>query len=296
MNSRDGVLIINKPGGITSHDVVMQVRRITGERRIGHTGTLDPLATGVLVLCIGRATRIARYLEADDKEYAAVMKLGVSTDTLDADGRTLHTASYVPPSLDTLLKAMNSFVGEILQTPPAFSAVKIKGTPAYKLARKGTAPALLPRLVTVHGIRLDAYDDPYVRLSVRCSKGLYVRSLCADLGNALGMGAHLAGLERIRSGRFSIDKALSLEAVSRMAQEGRLSSVLMPMNDALSHFPGIVVSTEDAQRIVHGNRIPWTADASLDSKTPVRIQSGDGSLLAVAKVTEGELRPELVFS
>ena len=290
------MLIINKPRGLTSHDVVMLARRITGEKRIGHTGTLDPLATGVLVLCIGKATRIARYLEADDKEYRAVMKLGIVTDTLDAEGRVLHTKSYEPPSRDMIQQAMSGFLGQILQTPPAYSAVKIKGTPSYKLARKGESQILTPRLVTIFSIRLDAYEDPLIRFSLRCSKGVYVRTLCSDIGSTLGMGAHLSELQRTRSGSFSLDRALTLEDLSRIACEGRIRSALTSMNDALSRFPAVVVSLEDGHRVLHGNRIPCPARSVIDEKNPVRIQADDGSLLAVARFSEGELRPELVFS
>jgi len=194
----DGVLNINKPTGMTSHDVVQLARRLLGEKRIGHTGTLDPLATGVLVLCIGKATRIAQYLEAGDKEYRAIMRLGVTTDTLDAEGRVLETRTYAAPDRATLLKVMQQFTGSIMQSPPAFSAVKIAGVPSYKLARQGRAKPNKPRPATIYSIDLTAFENPLVNLTVRCAKGVYIRSLCADIGDALYAGAHLTGLQRTK--------------------------------------------------------------------------------------------------
>src|SRR6266508_3641358 len=177
----DGVLNINKPSGVTSHDVVESVRKILHERRIGHTGTLDPLATGVLVLCVGKATRIAQYLEAGEKEYRAIMRLGVTTDTLDAEGLILETKSYSPPGRQKIIDVMQGFIGPIMQRPPAYSAVKVAGVPSYKLAREGKAELLRPRPVTIYGIELTAFEDPMVSLTIRCSKGVYIRTLCAEL-------------------------------------------------------------------------------------------------------------------
>src|SRR5208337_1409573 len=168
----DGVVNINKPSGVTSHDVVQMARRMLKEKRIGHTGTLDPLATGVLVLCIGKATRIAQYLEAGKKEYRAEMRLGVTTDTLDADGRVLETRTYKPPDRAAILDVVHRFTGTIMQSPPAFSAVKIAGTPSYKLARQGKALPNKARPATIHNIDLTAFEDPFVRLTVQCAKGV----------------------------------------------------------------------------------------------------------------------------
>ena len=199
----DGILNINKPSGITSHDVVERVRKILREKRIGHTGTLDPLATGVLVLCVGKATRIAQYLEAGEKEYKAIMRLGVTTDTLDAGGKVLEKKQYGPPDQRKIIEVLQGFIGPIMQRPPAYSAVKVAGVPSYKLAREGKAELLKPRPVTIFSIEMTSFEDPLVSLHVRCSKGVYIRTLCAEIGDALGMGAHLSGLERTRSGRFT---------------------------------------------------------------------------------------------
>lgn len=192
----DGVLNILKPKGWTSHDVVQKVRGLLAERRVGHTGTLDPLATGVMLLCVGKATRIARFLEAEDKGYHVVLRLGVTTNTLDADGSVLETRSYDPPRSEDILRVIRSFTGAIHQRPPAFSAVKVEGVPSYKLARRGTPVELKHRPIMVHALQLTSYEDPLVGLTVECSKGTYVRVLCSDIGAALGTGAHVVELER----------------------------------------------------------------------------------------------------
>ncbi len=292
----DGVLNINKPSGMTSHDVVQAVRRITGEMRVGHTGTLDPLATGVLVLCAGKATRIARYLEAGEKEYKAVMRLGVTTDTLDAEGRVLETRSYSPPDRSRLLHALKNFIGTIMQQPPAYSAIKVKGVASYKLARQGKAEPLEPRQVTIYGIDLTAYEDPLVSLTVKCSKGVYIRTLCADLGDALGPGAHLTSLVRTRSGRFGIDHAVTLERLADLAAAGTLGRVLIPLDEALADFPAVTLDETEAVRIMHGNRVPWQGDMTVVSSSPVRIYGPSGRFLALGRPEKGEIRPEIVFS
>lgn len=285
-----GVLNINKPSGMTSHDVVQKVRRIAQEKRVGHTGTLDPLATGVLVLCVGRATRIAQYLEAGEKEYDAVMRLGVTTDTLDAEGRVLEMKQYTPPRQQDIIDALARFTGEIMQQPPLFSAIKVGGIPSYKLARRGTAAVLTPRPVTIYRIDLAAYDDPFVRLRVRCSKGTYIRSLCADIGECLGMGAHLSNLVRTRSGRFSVENALSLE---HLAEQG-VEKALVPLDEALADFPAATVNAGDAERVRHGNPVAFAVSAPGQGGR-IRVHDPSGDLLAIARAEGGMLRPEVVL-
>jgi tRNA pseudouridine55 synthase len=292
----DGILNINKPSGITSHDAVQKVRWIVKEKRIGHTGTLDPLATGVLVLCVGKATRIARYLEAGEKEYQAVMRLGVITETLDAAGRVLETRSYTPPDRADIERIMRKLTGVIMQRPPAFSAVKVSGVPSYKLARQGRGEVLDPRPVTIHGIELTAYADPLVSFTVRCSKGVYVRTLCADMGEALGTGAHLASLVRTRSGRFSIEQAVSLDQLADIASAGGADQVMTPIDEALADFPAVLIGGEEASKIVHGNQVSCPTSLANSSSDLARIHDSAGRLLALARVVTGTLRPELVFS
>jgi tRNA pseudouridine55 synthase len=292
----DGVLNINKPSGVTSHDVVGSVRKILHEKRIGHTGTLDPLATGVLVLCVGRATRIAQYLEAGEKEYKAVMRLGVTTDTLDAEGLILETRSYTPPDRQKIVDVSQVFTGSIMQRPPAFSAVKVAGVPSYKLAREGKAELLKPRSVTIYSIELTAFEDPVVSLLVRCSKGVYIRTLCAEIGDALGMGAHLIGLERTRSGSFSIDDAITLDRLQEMVTAGNAEQVVTPIDEALAAFPAIRISEAETVRVMHGNQISCPSSLANITSDHIRLHSPAGRLLGLARIVAGVLKPDLVFS
>lgn len=292
----NGVLVINKPRGWTSHDVVNKARKILQEKQIGHTGTLDPLATGVLVLCIGKATKIVRYLEADDKEYTAELKLGSTTDTQDADGKVLETRVYTPPSSEQVRDAINSFQGSINQRPPAFSALKVNGVPSYRLARQGTLQELAKRPVTIHEIRLLDYADPIARFTVRCSKGTYVRTLCADIGERLGMGAHLISLIRTRSGRFGLEHALTIEQAETLAANGQAEQALAPLNDALGDFPLMIIKESDARRISHGNAVTVQAGLELPAPSgPIRVLDRDGRLLAIARSGDGMLKPEVVL-
>jgi tRNA pseudouridine55 synthase len=292
----DGILNINKPSGMTSHDVVQKVRWILKENRVGHTGTLDPLATGVLVLCVGKATRIARYLEAGAKEYQAVMRLGVITDTLDAEGRVLETRQYAPPARADIERVMRGFIGVIMQRPPAFSAVKVSGIPSYKLARQGKAKPLDPRPVTIHGLELTSYEDPFVSFTVRCSKGVYVRTLCADMGEALGTGAHLTSLVRTRSGRFTIEQALSLDELADIASSGGAHQAMTVIDEALADFPAILIGDEEALRVMNGNQVSCPSSLATGGIDVARVHDPAGRLLALVRVVAGNLRPELVFS
>ncbi len=293
----EGVVNINKPSGMTSHDVVQHVRRIFGEKRIGHTGTLDPLATGVLVLCIGQATRIAQYLEAGEKEYEAVMRLGITTDTLDAEGRILETRSSPVPERDVIVSLMQRFMGTIMQRPPAFSAVKIAGIPSYKLAREGKAKPNKPKPVAIHALELAAYDYPFMSIRVRCSKGVYIRSLCADMGDALGTGAHVAKLQRTRSGQFSIKNAIAPGELADMAADGTVEQAITTIDDALSHVPPIPLAEAEAARVAHGDKVSCPFEPVAGEKNGlVRLHDPLGRLLALARLEGGILRPELVFS
>jgi tRNA pseudouridine55 synthase len=291
----DGVLNLNKPAGMTSHDVVQRARALLKVKRIGHTGTLDPLATGVLVLCVGKATRIAQYLEAGEKEYRAVMRLGMTTDTLDAEGSVLETRSYTPPDQQTIIEVFQNFIGTIMQRPPVYSAVKIRGVPSYRLAREGRAKPLEPRPVKISSIELLAYDDPFVSIAVTCSKGVYIRSLCAEIGNTLGMGAHLTGLERTRSGRFRLEQAITLQELADLAGAGKTSQVVTPIDAALGDFPSVSVSEIETIKVLHGNQISCPRSFADHSGDLVRIHSPSGTLLALARIVSGLLKPDIVF-
>lgn len=293
----NGVLVINKPQKWTSHDVVNRARGLLQEKKIGHTGTLDPLATGVLVLCLGKATKIVRYLEADDKEYTAELKLGATTDTLDSDGRVLETREYSPPSRDDIQRALTRFQGTILQRPPAYSAVKVSGVPSYRLARQGTVLEHEERPVTISAITLLEYRDPLVRFSVTCSKGTYIRTLCADIGAFLGAGAHLTALVRTRSGRFRIEQAMTLEQLAEKASQGLAEQSLRTISDALGSFAAVTVEAPEARRISHGNTIP--SPPGFEGKGPgqlIRVLDRGGMLLALARTDAGLIRPEVVIA
>jgi tRNA pseudouridine55 synthase len=292
----NGVLVIDKPSGWTSHDVVNQVRRLVGERRIGHTGTLDPLATGVLVLCAGKGTRIVRYLESDDKIYTAVFRLGITTDTQDADGRSLEVRSYRPPARKDLEDILAGFVGTILQRPPAFSALKVNGIPSYRLARSGTVHRHPERTVTIHELVLLDYDDPAVRIRVHCSKGTYIRTLCADIGERIGSGAHVTELKRERAGLFGMDRAVSLEQLRELAKTGNAGSLAVSLNDALRSMPVVSIPAADAARIRHGNVVSRPSEPSLAADGGrVRIHDQDGDLIAVGLLRQDRIVPETVL-
>jgi tRNA pseudouridine55 synthase len=292
----NGILIINKPAGWTSHDVVNKARRILQEKKIGHTGTLDPLATGVLVLCIGKATRIVRYLERDDKAYIAELRLGITTDTLDSQGKVLDTREYAPPSLERVKEVLASFQGKIRQRPPAFSALKVSGVPSYRLARQGKSPKHDERTVTIRSIDLMDFQNPLMKFSVHCSKGTYVRTICADIGEQLGMGAHLVSLIRTRAGRFTLEQAIGLEQLADMVAGSGTASTLISPEQALQELLSVTVDRSAADRIAHGKSLAVASgdlpDGALD---PIRILGHDGQLLAVARVRDRLLQPETVF-
>ncbi len=293
----NGLLVINKPQNWTSHDVVNKARGLLQEKKIGHTGTLDPLATGVLVLCVGKATKIVRYLEADDKEYIAELKLGATTDTLDSAGCILETREYSPPSRDEVQHALDRFRGNILQRPPAYSAVKVSGVPSYRLARQGTILEHEERPVTISEITLLEYRDPLVRFSVTCSKGTYIRTLCADIGAFLGAGAHLTALVRTRSGRFRIEQAIDLGQLAQKASLGIAEQMLLPLSEALGSFAAVTVDPTEALRISHGNSISIPPGfAANDSQPLIQVLDRDGRMLAIAKTNAGLIRPEVVIA
>jgi tRNA pseudouridine55 synthase len=299
----DGALIVDKPTGPTSHDIVALARRALGERRIGHTGTLDPLATGVLVLLVGRATRLSQFLVTDEKEYVADVRLGVSTPTYDAaslgDPRCElrgATSEGRRATVDRVDEVIRRFRGSFLQTPPPHSAKKIGGVPAYEKARRELPVELRPVEVTVHHLEIVSLDAderpsplarrPLVRLRIVCSSGFYVRSLAHDLGQALGCGAHLERLRRTRAGRFSLDDAVSVELLATTTRAAR--DQIIPVNDLLGHLGAVTVSEEGARRVAHGNtvtRAHVVADTSIGSGSggPVGLFDSSGTLLAVAE-------------
>ncbi|MFQ6101864.1 MAG: tRNA pseudouridine(55) synthase TruB [Anaerolineae bacterium] len=252
----DGILNLNKPRGPTSHDVVDRIRALTGVRRVGHAGTLDPLATGVLLICIGRATRVAEYLMTEQKAYLARVRLGISTDTYDAEGQIVAEAP-VKVGRTQVEAALARFRGEITQVPPMYSAVKYRGTPLHRLARRGLEVKREPRQVEVFRLELTAWEPPEYTLEVTCSPGTYVRALAHDLGQALGCGAHLTALTRLASGEFRLEDGVALEEFAQAAAEGRWSDLLHPLDAALTRFPALHLGADAARRICSGQAITF---------------------------------------
>ncbi|QDE67272.1 MULTISPECIES: tRNA pseudouridine(55) synthase TruB [Myxococcus] len=282
----DGVLVIDKPTGPTSFDVVRQVRSLLRLKKVGHTGTLDPLATGVLPLCLGEATKVAGFITEGDKAYDATVRLGSETDTLDAEGQV--TAQAPVPALTPALieAALARFRGTFDQVPPMYSAVKVGGKRLYELARAGEEVERAARQVTVYELVLRDFSAERLQLSVRCSKGFFVRTLAQDVGRALGCGAHLEALRRTASGPFSLAQALPLADVPELLKEGALASRLMTMSHALVELPEVRVGAADAKRVSHG--VPVEVPAGKVGR--VRVMGPDDALLAVAEVTGGRLR------
>ncbi len=282
-----GVLNIDKPAGMTSHDVVDAVRKILGVRRVGHTGTLDPQATGVLPLCVGRATRIAQYLTQADKEYVMTLRLGITTDTLDAAGQETGRVAEVRVRREELLAVLPRFVGEIQQVPPLYSAKKYHGERLYRLARRGQAVERQPVTVRISALELLEFTPPFARLRATCSKGTYARSLCDDIGRALGCGGHLHALTRTRSGRFTMDGVLTLADLEERVRQGRLSEVLMPIAEALAHLPAIRVAPEAGRLILHGGAVAAAMvtqfPADVARGTMVRVLGFRKQLLSLAE-------------
>ncbi len=279
----DGVLVVDKPTGPTSHDVVSVARRALGTPKVGHTGTLDPMATGVLVLVVGRATRLARYMAGDVKVYEARITFGRATDTYDALGAaTLDTGRHPEP--DTLAAALAAFSGPIVQTPPAYSAKKIGGEAAYKLARRDTPVLPAPVAVTVHALELIGYEQGVATLSVQVSAGFYVRSLAHDLGVHLGTGAHLSALRRTRAGAFGLGEALGWEALA--GGGGAARAAVLPIDRLLPDVPSVVLPPEDAARVRHGRTVQALLPAGAGGRS-VRLLDEGGHLIGMADASPG---------
>ena len=298
----DGILNLNKPRGPTSHDIVNRVRALTGIRRVGHAGTLDPLATGVLLICIGRATRVAEYLMAGRKVYRACVQLGVTTDTYDAEGQVVSEVKGVPQvDRDRIESVLADFRGTISQVPPMYSAIKHKGTPLHRLARQGIEVRREPRQVEIFRLELTTWKPPDFTLEVECSSGTYVRSLAHDLGQALACGAHLTGLTRLASGEFRQEASVSLEELSQAASEDRWPDLLHPIDAALTHFPSLRLDTRAAQKICSGQAVDLVQSPPLEGKEKsvwmARAYGPDNTFLALVKYDgdSGVWRPHKVF-
>jgi tRNA pseudouridine55 synthase len=287
----DGVLVIRKEAGWTSHDVVAKIRHLLGGVKVGHAGTLDPAATGVLPVLIGKGTRIAEYLVEWDKEYRAILRLGETTDTQDATGTVLVRHATDGVTSVAIDKVVGRFRGRLEQVPPMYSAVKVAGVPLYKSARAGKTITREARPIVIHALDILAVDGRDVTLRVACSKGTYVRTLCADIGEALGVGGHLLALERCRVGPLTLDQALTVDEVEAHLALGRLGEDVRSLDQALQGLPAVVVDSHTADRVRHGVPVPaskivrWESAVDGDQKPgePVRIHDIDGSLLAIGR-------------
>jgi tRNA pseudouridine55 synthase len=310
----NGVLVIDKPAGPTSHDVVAVVRRAIREKRIGHTGTLDPLATGVLPLVIGRATRLASLLSTSEKDYVADVRFGATSPTFDAEGRRPRDAASQPLerpaepsglSVGAVADVLPEFGGTFLQTPPAFSAKKTGGVRAYAQARRNEAPTLTPVPVTVSMLSLESYAAGLARIRLRASAGFYVRVFAHDLGQRLGCGAYLEALTRTSAAGFCLDDAVALDLV--VQEPSRAVERMVPLDRLLPELPAVTLNDRGIRRASHGNtlslgdldltpRAPDTAPASIASSPRVRVLDGDGHLLAIAtRLENGLLHPAIVL-
>ncbi|MGH2581615.1 MAG: tRNA pseudouridine(55) synthase TruB [Anaerolineales bacterium] len=290
-NLVSGVLVIDKPVGLTSHDVVQIIRRGTGIRRAGHTGTLDPRASGVLVVLIGPAVRLSEFVSAEDKRYQATIQLGSSTDTYDSEGVSSSPPVAVNVEKEAFTELLKKFIGEIEQKPPPYSAVKVQGQRAYDMARRGEEVDLEPRIIHVHSLELLEWALPEVVIDVHCSSGTYVRSLAHDIGEELGVGAHLVGLRRTRSGRFTLRDAVSLRRLREAFEHGTWAQHLIPAAEALADWPAIELDEATLEKVRNGHRIP----AKEGDQGLARAVSEQGDLVAIMEVNGAEWQPRKVF-
>lgn len=287
-----GLLVVDKPVGPTSHDVVQRVRKAADTRRVGHTGTLDPRASGMLVLCLGKATRLSEYLIEKPKRYLAQIEFGRTTTTYDGEGEVVQESGRAPDR-DELAQALKGFQGRIEQRPPAYSAVRVQGQRAYDLSRRGAPPELAARPVTVYELNLRAYEPPRLELEVYCSAGTYIRSLAHDLGQAVGTGAYLSGLRRTQVGPFGLESAMELAALERSMERGGWRQHLLNPAAALPDVPTVVAQGETYERVRHGRVIAAEGPAEGIG----RALDAEGNLIAILEATEDGLawHPHKVF-
>ena len=280
----NGIILVDKPSDWTSHDVVGKLRGILHERRIGHSGTLDPLATGLLVVFVGRATRAVEFAEADRKEYIAGLRLGMSTDTQDITGRIISKETDIPDEPEVRI-AIERFRGELEQIPPMYSAVKIGGKKLYELARKGESIERKPRHITIFGLEITGRSDNDYILDVVCSKGTYIRTLCHDIGAALGCGGCMSSLRRTKSGVFSVDNAYTIAEIQEAADMGEIDKLLLPADTLFFGYPKLSVDADSEKKLKNGCIINTS---SPDGR--FRVYSEDGEFLLLGDVKDGVMK------
>ena len=280
----DGILNINKATGMTSHDVVAKIRNILKQKRVGHAGTLDPAASGVLPICIGLGTRVAEYLSESGKAYQADIIFGIVTDTYDREGSIIRTASTADLSLSGIEEALQHFLGPQVQLPPRYSAIKIQGQPAYKRARSGEELTMTARPITITSLKILAWEPPRLTLAIECSKGTYIRSLAYDLGEQLHCGAHLAALTRTRSGPFFLSESITLEQLATAVSTGTIEEYLYPPDTALQDYPALTLDVATVERVLHGNAFHHDPPTpSISPSKLARVYDTDNHFLAIAE-------------
>ncbi len=291
----DGIFNINKPTGITSHDVVAIIRKHLKQKRVGHTGTLDPLASGVLPICVGQATRVAEYLSESGKAYKAEFHFGTATDTYDAEGTITATASTTELTLNRIEETIEQFRGPQMQYPPLYSAIKIEGQPAYKRARAGETIVLDPRPIVIYALEILAWNPPRLTLAVECSKGTYIRSLAHDLGTQIGCYAYLEALIRTRSGPFILADSITLDHFADAVETNTIQDYSFPSDKAIEQYPAITLDAEEAERVKHGNAF---SHAPANTSGLVRVYDMNGVFIAIAEWDEERLawQPRKVFA
>ncbi len=288
-----GILNIDKPAGWTSHDVVARVRRLTRQKRVGHAGTLDPMATGVLLVCVGQATRLSEYLMEARKLYRARIRFGAATDTYDAEGQVTAQSEFVP-SREEIESLLPRFTGRILQAPPPYSALKVEGEPAYRRARRGEVVEQAARPVEVYEIRLLAWQPPDLEIEVACGRGTYIRSLAHDLGLAAGSAAHLAALERRAVGHFTVEDATSMAELEAMVADDLWQQLLAPLDEAVLQYEALRLDAADVQRLKNGQ--PIRAGEAREGELR-RAYGPDGTFIALVRgdAQANAWRPDKVF-
>lgn len=276
-----GIINIYKEKGFTSHDVIAKMRGICKQKKIGHTGTLDPDAVGVLPVCLGAATKLCDMLTDRNKEYIAVLRLGVTTDTQDISGRVLEEKE-VTVSKETVQEVILSFLGNQLQVPPMYSALKVNGKKLYELAREGKEVERLPRPVSIYEIEILGENMPEFTIRVACSKGTYIRTLCHDIGQKLGCGAIMTALTRTRVGEFPIEKAYTLSKIQQLSDEGRLWEILVPIEKVFEHFPSVTVKKDASKALLNGNQLKMEEiEKPTDIMEKVRVYDSEGKFYGI---------------
>ncbi len=291
----DGIFNINKPKGMTSHDVVAKIRRLLKQKRVGHAGTLDPAARGVLPICVGQATRVAEYLSESGKAYQAEVVFGVATDTYDAEGAITSTASTTDLVLARIEETLPHFLGLQMQVPPVYSAIKLQGQPAYKRTRAGEEITLKPRPIVIYSLKVIDWIPPRLTLAIECSKGTYIRALAHDLGMQLGCYAYLDALVRTRSGLFTLSESITLEQLADAIETNTAQHYLYPVDKALEQYPAITLDADTIERVKHGNTFSTSVEYSPGL---ARVYDTTGHFLAIAGWNEEQKawHPKKVFA